>query len=91
MLDHDYTKKDVFIKNFWNDWRKVCVSTFHYSKVIYSLYVMHCICHVQEMTAEEAAHIKSFDKCDFTQIHQYFKEKSEAKKQLSKEEKQVCI
>ena len=41
------------------------------------------------MTAEEAAHIKSFDKCDFTQIHQYFKEKSEAKKQLSKEEKQV--
>ena len=52
---------------------------------------MHCICHVQEMTAEEAAHIKSFDKCDFTQIHQYFKEKSEAKKQLSKEEKQVCI
>lgn len=63
MLDHDYTKKDVFVKNFWNDWRK-------------------------EMTAEEAARIKSFDKCDFSKIHQYFKEKSEAKKQLSKEEKQ---
>ena len=41
------------------------------------------------MKAEEAAHIKSFDKCDFIKIHQYFKEKSEAKKQLSKEEKQV--
>lgn len=44
---------------------------------------------LQEMTAEEAAHVKSFEKCDFTNIHQYFKEKSEAKKQLSKEEKQV--
>ena len=57
----------------------------------YSLYVIQCICGGQEMTAEEAARIKSFDKCDFTHIHQYFKEKSEAKKQLSKEEKQVCM
>lgn len=24
MLDHDYTKKDIFVQNFWNDWRKVC-------------------------------------------------------------------
>jgi DNA topoisomerase-1 len=24
MLDHDYTQKDVFSKNFFNDWRKVC-------------------------------------------------------------------
>lgn len=23
MLDHDYTKKDVFCKNFFEDWRKV--------------------------------------------------------------------
>jgi len=23
MLDHDYTKKDVFNTNFFNDWRKV--------------------------------------------------------------------
>ena len=43
------------------------------------------------MTAEEAAHIKSFDKCDFTNIHKYFKDKSEVKKQLSKEEKQVSV
>lgn len=43
------------------------------------------------MTAEEAAHIKNFEKCNFTKIHEYFKEKSEAKKQLSKEEKQVKI
>ena len=43
------------------------------------------------MTAEEAGRIKSFDKCDFTKIYQYFKERSEAKKQLTKEEKQVCI
>lgn len=25
MLDHDYTTKDVFCKNFFQDWRKVCV------------------------------------------------------------------
>ena len=23
MLDHDYTKKDVFCQNFFADWRKV--------------------------------------------------------------------
>ena len=23
MLDHDYTKKDIFCKNFFEDWRKV--------------------------------------------------------------------
>ena len=23
MLDHDYTTKDVFCKNFFEDWRKV--------------------------------------------------------------------
>lgn len=23
MLDHDYTKKDIFCDNFFNDWRKV--------------------------------------------------------------------
>ena len=29
MLDHDYTKKDIFCKNFFEDWRKVsfaCIS-----------------------------------------------------------------
>ena len=24
MLDHDYTKKDIFCDNFFADWRKVC-------------------------------------------------------------------
>ena len=43
---------------------------------------------LQEMTAEEAATITDFSKCDFTEIHQFFKERSEAKKQMSKEEKQ---
>ena len=41
------------------------------------------------MTSKEAAHITDFKKCDFTKMHEYFKEKSEAKKQLTKEEKQV--
>lgn len=25
MLEHEYTTKDVFNKNFFKDWRKVCV------------------------------------------------------------------
>ena len=29
MLDHEYTSKEVFRKNFWEDWRKVrCEGTF---------------------------------------------------------------
>ena len=26
MIDHDYTKKDVFNDNFWEDWRKEMTS-----------------------------------------------------------------
>ncbi|GAU96790.1 hypothetical protein RvY_08181 [Ramazzottius varieornatus] len=63
MLDHDYTTKDVFNKNFFKDWRKV-------------------------MTAEERNTITDLKKCDFTQMHTYFKEQSELKKQRTKEEKQ---
>ena len=39
------------------------------------------------MTAAEAAAIKDWKKCEFTQIHEYYKECSEVKKQMSKEEK----
>ena len=42
---------------------------------------------VQEMTREEASVIRDFSLCDFTAIHQYYKEKSEARKQMTKEEK----
>ena len=28
MLDHDYTKKDIFCKNFFADWRKVSGALF---------------------------------------------------------------
>ncbi|XP_043842127.1 DNA topoisomerase 1 [Dromiciops gliroides] len=62
MLDHEYTTKDIFRKNFFKDWRK-------------------------EMTNEEKNNITSLSKCDFNQISQYFKAQSEARKQMSKEEK----
>ncbi|XP_068019305.1 DNA topoisomerase I, mitochondrial isoform X2 [Melanerpes formicivorus] len=63
MLDHEYTTKEIFQNNFFNDWRK-------------------------EMTSEEQEIIKQLDKCDFSEIHKYFVDKSEARKALSKEEKQ---
>ncbi|XP_072184278.1 DNA topoisomerase I, mitochondrial isoform X2 [Excalfactoria chinensis] len=63
MLDHEYTTKEVFQNNFFNDWRK-------------------------EMTPQEQEIIKQLDKCDFREIHKYFVDKNEARKALSKEEKQ---
>lgn len=41
------------------------------------------------MTPEEKSTITSLSKCDFTHMSQYFKAQSEARKQMSKEEKQV--
>ncbi|KHJ95444.1 Eukaryotic DNA topoisomerase I, DNA binding protein [Oesophagostomum dentatum] len=63
MLDHEYTTKDLFNKNFFHDWRKV-------------------------MTPEERELITDLKKCDFRQMDQYFKEQSEIRKAMSKEEKQ---
>lgn len=28
MLDHEYTTKEIFRKNFFKDWRKVCMSSW---------------------------------------------------------------
>ena len=42
------------------------------------------------MTHEEQKIITSLDKCNFKQIHKYYQEKSEERKAMSKEEKQVC-
>ena len=39
------------------------------------------------MTSEEARVIADFDKCDFAKIHQFYKERSEERKAMSKEEK----
>lgn len=41
------------------------------------------------MTSEEKSKIAELKKCDFTEMHKYFKAQSEARKQMSKEEKQV--
>lgn len=41
------------------------------------------------MTNEEKNIITNLSKCDFTQMSQYFKAQTEARKQMSKEEKLV--
>ncbi|KAM7411761.1 hypothetical protein PAMA_021643 [Pampus argenteus] len=63
MLDHEYTTKDIFRKNFFKDWRK-------------------------EMTSEEKSKITDLNKCNFSEMSEYFKAQSEARKQMPKEEKQ---
>uniref|UniRef100_A0A673LYE9 DNA topoisomerase 1 n=1 Tax=Sinocyclocheilus rhinocerous TaxID=307959 RepID=A0A673LYE9_9TELE len=45
----------------------------------------------KEMTSEEKSKITELKKCDFTEMHEYFKAQSEARKQMSKEEKQVSV
>ncbi|KAM4691271.1 DNA topoisomerase 1 [Rhinophrynus dorsalis] len=62
MLDHEYTTKDIFRKNFFKDWKK-------------------------EMNADERNLITNLSKCDFNEMGQYFKAQSEARKQMTKEEK----
>ena len=41
------------------------------------------------MTKEESIKIKEFKKCDFSEVNQHFKDKSEARKQMTKEEKKA--
>uniref|UniRef100_A0A1I8H623 DNA topoisomerase 1 n=1 Tax=Macrostomum lignano TaxID=282301 RepID=A0A1I8H623_9PLAT len=60
--DHDYTSKDVFNNNFFQDWRSV-------------------------MTHDEQKRIKSLKKCDFKEMHRYFTQQAEERKNRSKEEK----
>ncbi|XP_039619433.1 DNA topoisomerase I, mitochondrial isoform X1 [Polypterus senegalus] len=64
MLNHEYTTKEIFRCNFFNDWRKV-------------------------MTEDEKMKIVDLNKCDFTEMANYFTAKTEARKNCSKEEKQV--
>lgn len=78
MLDHDYTKKDVFCANFFADWRKVNTHLFLHLLALLLL---------QEMTPEEAKKITDLKKCDFTEMHQYFMQCSEERKAMTKEQK----
>lgn len=45
----------------------------------------------QEMTSEEKAKITDLKKCDFSEMHHYFKAQSEARKAMTKEEKLVRL
>ncbi|XP_022094493.1 DNA topoisomerase I, mitochondrial-like [Acanthaster planci] len=64
MLDHEYTTRSVFNKNFFNDWKK-------------------------EMTEEERKTVQSLSKCNFKEVHQYFLQKAEERRNMTKEEKQA--
>ena len=43
------------------------------------------------MTSEEKSKITDLNKCNFAEMNEYFKAQSEARKQMSKEEKQVTL
>lgn len=93
MLDHEYTTKDVFRKNFFKDWRKVrSGATFTAPASVGALPFSQSPTHAQqEMTSEEKGKITDLKKCDFSEMHQYFKAQSEARKAMTKEEKLVGL
>ncbi|GIX70842.1 DNA topoisomerase 1 [Caerostris darwini] len=62
MLDHEYTSKEQFNRNFFKDWRAV-------------------------MTPHEKETIKDLSKCNFKDFDVYYKQKSEERKAMTKEEK----
>lgn len=64
MIEHEYTSKDIFNKNFFKDWRKT-------------------------MTNDEREIITDLKKCNFRSMYEYFVQKSEERKAMSKEEKKV--
>lgn len=66
MIEHEYTSKDVFNKNFFKDWRKT-------------------------MTHDEREVITDLKKCNFRSMYEYFVQKSEERKAMSKEEKKVSF
>lgn len=43
------------------------------------------------MTSEEKAKITDLKKCDFSEMHQYFKAQTEARKAMTKDEKLVGL
>lgn len=45
----------------------------------------------QEMTSEEKSKITDLNKCNFTEMSEYFKVQSENRKQMTKEGKQVRV
>lgn len=64
LIEHEYTTKEQFNKNFFKDWRKC-------------------------MTSNEREVITDLSKCNFRPMYEYFVQKSEERKAMSKEEKKV--
>lgn len=54
-------------------------------------FVLTSFSSAQEMTSEEKSKISDLNKCNFTEMSEYFKAQSEARKQMTKEEKQVRV
>ncbi len=56
-------------------------------------FVLECfvILSMQEMTDEERVKMTDLKKCNFSEMSEYFKAQSEARKAMSKEEKQVSF
>lgn len=75
------TSKPITEYEGWMQFRPVLVDCYE-----------DLIFHLQEMTSEEKSTLCSLSKCDFTHMSQYFKAQTEARKQMTKDKKQVsCL
>lgn len=92
MLDHEYTTKDIFRKNFFKDWRKVWREKILDFPTFFTLEISisdFFVLLLQEMTSEERGKISDLKKCNFSEMNEYFKAQSEARKAMTKDEKLV--
>ena len=52
MLDHDYTKKDIFCQNFFQDWRKVGGMRFNDDVIRNNLWGAMCKLHASPKASQ---------------------------------------
>lgn len=81
--------EDLPVVPVWAAWSRVSSAMPENFVCVCKLKALLSFC--KEMTSEEKSTITNLSKCDFTHMSQYFKAQSEARKQMSKEEKQVPV
>ncbi|MCP9260382.1 DNA topoisomerase I, mitochondrial [Dirofilaria immitis] len=83
ILEHEYTTKETFNKNFFMDWRK-CANFAN----IFVLNFLKFITMVLDDDSAEREKITDLTKCDFREMHDHYVKLREERRSLSKEEKQ---
>ena len=90
MLDHDYTTKEVFNKNFFKvNWHHIVNVKRPFLDSLFAAWNILSFGHIQSyftqdwrkiMTDDERNKIRDFSKCDFSEMSEFFKKMTEERK-----------